>query len=117
MAPPSLKHGCALPDGISATGVMIHKVTTTKTDVALKSNDEVGLFAAGKSIRTETKYVIEGEMLASGALPEEGSGNGISGSPHIDSVEIGDENEGVSKFKIEASEAGAGAGDFGPEGT
>ena len=117
MTVPALKHGPALPDGIIATGVLVHEVQTSVKDVNFKSNDENGAFAAGKSIRTETEYSISGDMLTSATLPTPGSGNNIAGSPHIDNTEVRDVNEDASKFTIKATEAAVGAGDFGPSGT
>lgn len=112
---PSLKHGPQLPDGLVATGVLVHEVRTAKKDVNFKSNNEVGKFAAGKSIRKETDYDVSGDMLSEAVLPEPGSGNNVAGSPHIESTEVRDVNEDASKFSIKATESAEGEGEFGPE--
>ena len=114
MTTPSLKHGPEIPEGIVATGVLIHEVRTTRSDAGFESKDEGGQFAAGKGLRVETEHEISGDCLAAVSLPEAGTGNKVAGSPRITKVETRDLNEDASKFSISAKEDAAGSGDYGP---
>ena len=100
----ALKHGCSLPTGITATGVLIHRVEKTSEAVEIESMDDEGKFVAGqgKVLRIKTDILIRGEMLSTASLPAEGSSAATAASPKIDRVKTGDANEGASDFEIAA---------------
>lgn len=109
----SIKHGTlALPSGITATGTLLHQLTVRIEDVNHEAMSATGAFQEGKSIRKRTSLSMQGEALSTLALPTVGAGVGSAASPHIDSTELTEKNEGAADFAIEAHYYAAGAGDF-----
>ena len=107
----AIKHGVALPTGITATGVLVHSLKTSAKDVAIKSYDETDQLVAIKSKRVDTTFDVSGEMLSTAALPEAGTGEGSLTEPHIEGVDVEDKFDAASTFTIQATASAEGAGD------
>jgi hypothetical protein len=102
----------AAPTGITATGVIIHEVRETEEDMGFEYLDAAGAFEGGKSLRKKKTFGVRGICESTAALPDVGSGDGVTDTPHIDSTEIVDKNEGPADFSIAAHEYAAGEGDW-----
>jgi len=109
----AIKHGAiADPTGITLTGCLVHELRTREEDFAHEAFDSDGTFEDGKSIRTRTTKSMSGEALSTLSLPTVGSGAATSASPHIDSAEEVQKNEGASDFSVEAHHYSSGQGDY-----
>ena len=107
----AIKHGTALPTGITATGVLIHSVKTSTKDVPIKSYNETDQLASIVSKRLDTTLDVSGELLATNALPAAGTGDGSAATPHIESVDVEDKFDAASTFTLQATYSAEGAGD------
>jgi len=111
----ALQHGSMSdPSGITISGHLLHELRTRIEDVAVESLSADGTFSAGqgKSIRKTTRRTMSGEALSTISLPTVGSGTATSGSPHIDSTELTEKNEGAADFVVEAHDHASGNGDY-----
>lgn len=98
----TLKHGCAVPTGITITGVFVHKVTKKEEMVAIETMDDNGAFGAGKVLRSKVSFTITGKLLTTYSLPAKGSGAATAASPKIQDVQVDDQNEADSDFTVTA---------------
>ena len=109
----AIKHGTiTAPTGVTITGTLIHEKRTREEDVSIESMDSAGAFSVGKSIRKRVNHTTSGEKLTTAALPTVGSGAGSSSSPHVDSVESTERNEGAEEYTVEDHYFAAGVGDW-----
>jgi len=109
----AIQHGTlAAPTGITATGVLLHELSTKEEDTGFEYFDEDGAFSGGKSLRTKTSFSLRGEALSTVALPTVGSGAATSASPHIDSTDNTEKSEGAGEFTIDAHYWSAGQGEY-----
>jgi hypothetical protein len=97
---------------VTITGVLVHEKRTREEDFAVEAMDNVGEFETGKSLRSKTSHTTSGEGLDTMALPVVGSGAGTSASPHIDSTEQNEKNEGATDWTVEDHYYDAGQGDW-----
>lgn len=110
---PNIKHGSlAAPTGITLTGCLLHELRTRIEDFSVEVMDAVGAFSAGKSLRKKVTQSMSGEGLSTMSLPTVGSGAATAASPHIDSSEDTEKNEGADAFSVEAHYFTAGEGNY-----